>query len=82
MEVILLRHLKTLEKGIKIIREERRPVMFHAKVPLLVHHTSGVRMDFYRSEEDLAEHRKRDPFPVLHKTLLDAGVSRGRTVDD
>jgi 2-oxoisovalerate dehydrogenase E1 component len=32
-------------------------------VPLLNHHTSGVRMEFYRSEEDLAEHRKRDPFP-------------------
>lgn len=65
----------TVQKAIRIIREERRPVMVHAKVPLLNHHTSGVRMDFYRSEEDLAEHRKRDPFPLLHKQLLDAGVS-------
>lgn len=65
----------TVEKAIKIIREERRPVMVHAKVPLLNHHTSGVRMDFYRSEEDLAKHRERDPFPVLHKQMLDAGFS-------
>lgn len=65
----------TVEKAIKIIREERRPVMVHAKVPLLNHHTSGVRMDFYRSEEDLAKHRERDPFPVLHKQMLEAGVS-------
>lgn len=64
----------TIAKAMKIIRNERRPVMVHAKVPLLNHHTSGVRMDFYRTEEDLAEHSKRDPFPVLHKQCLDAGI--------
>lgn len=64
-----------IEKAINTIREERRPIMVHAKVPLLNHHTSGVRMDFYRTEEDLAEHRKRDPFPTLHRQLLDVGVS-------
>ena len=49
--------------------------MVHAKVPLLNHHTSGVRMDFYRTEEDLKEHGKRDPFPILRKQLLDAEIS-------
>ena len=49
--------------------------MVHAKVPLLNHHTSGVRMDFYRTDENLAEHGKRDPFPILRKQLLDADVS-------
>jgi len=65
----------TITKAIKTIRKERRPIMVHAKVPLLNHHTSGVRMDFYRTEENLKEHSKRDPFPILRKQLLDADVS-------
>jgi 2-oxoisovalerate dehydrogenase E1 component len=65
----------TIEKAIDTIRRERRPIMVHAKVPLLNHHTSGVRMDFYRTDEDLADHGKRDPFPILRKQLLDAEVS-------
>lgn len=65
-----------IEKAIKIIREEDRPVLVHAKVPLLNHHTSGVRMDFYRSEEDLKEHRSRDPYPVLCEEMLEAGLSQ------
>lgn len=65
----------TIEKAVNTIRKERRPIMVHAKVPLLNHHTSGVRMDFYRTDENLAEHAKRDPFPILRKQLLDADVS-------
>lgn len=65
----------TVQKAIDTIRKERRPIMVHAKVPLLNHHTSGVRMDFYRTDENLAEHGKRDPFPILRKQLLDADVS-------
>ncbi|MBS1547853.1 MAG: tungsten formylmethanofuran dehydrogenase, partial [Bacteroidetes bacterium] len=53
----------TLNEVIATVRKERRPFLVHAKVPLLNHHTSGVRMNFYRSEENLAEHRKRDPQP-------------------
>jgi 2-oxoisovalerate dehydrogenase E1 component len=32
----------------------RKPWLVHAKVCLLNHHTSGVRKEFYRTEEDLA----------------------------
>jgi 2-oxoisovalerate dehydrogenase E1 component len=32
-------------------------------------------MDFYRTEENLAEHRLRDPFPVLHTQMLEAGFA-------
>jgi 2-oxoisovalerate dehydrogenase E1 component len=59
-----------LEKVIKIIREERRPFLVHAKVPLLNHHTSGVRMEWYR--DDLEEARSRDPYPVLKQQLFNA----------
>jgi len=64
----------TLEEVIATVRRERRPFLVHAKVPLLNHHTSGVRMEFYRSEEDLAEHRKRDPFPRFMQYLLDQRI--------
>ena len=61
----------TLQEVIATVRRERRPFLVHARVPLLNHHTSGVRMEFYRSEENLAEHRKRDPFPRFMQQLLD-----------
>ena len=32
------------------VRHERKPYLVHALVPLLGHHTSGVRKDFYRTE--------------------------------
>ncbi len=64
----------TLNKVIKAIREEQRPFLVHAKVPLLNHHTSGVRMEWYR--DDLEEAQSRDPYPVLKNQLLVAGFSR------
>ncbi|MFK5983207.1 MAG: thiamine pyrophosphate-dependent enzyme [Flavobacteriaceae bacterium] len=59
---------QTLQKIIKTIRTERRPFLVHAKVPLLNHHTSGVRMEWYR--DDLEEAKSRDPYPKLKKLLL------------
>ena len=64
---------EAIKDVIKIIREERRPFLVHAKVPLLNHHTSGVRMEWYR--DDLEEARSRDPYPVLKQQLLDNGFS-------
>ncbi|MDG2330838.1 MAG: thiamine pyrophosphate-dependent enzyme [Flavobacteriales bacterium] len=63
---------QTVQEVIQIVREERRPFIIHAKVPLLNHHTSGVRMEWYR--DDLEEQAKRDPFPILQKQLVDAGI--------
>jgi 2-oxoisovalerate dehydrogenase E1 component len=63
----------TLQKVIKTIREERRPFLVHAKVPLLNHHTSGVRMEWYR--DDLEEARSRDPYPKLKQLLVENGFS-------
>lgn len=63
----------TVKKAIDTIRKERRPILIHAKVPLLNHHTSGVRMEFYR--DDLDEARSRDPYPKLKKFLVDNGFT-------
>jgi len=57
------------------VRKNRSPFLIQARVPLLGHHTSGVRMEFYRSKEDLDVHQARDPGPRLRKRLLDTGVS-------
>ncbi len=65
---------EALEKVIKTIREERRPFLVHAKVPLLNHHTSGVRMEWYR--DDLEEAKSRDPYPVLKQQMLDSGFTQ------
>ena len=48
--------------------------MIHAKVPLLGHHTSGVRKEWYR--DDLEEHEQRDPLPILIQQLLNKGFKQ------
>ncbi len=62
-----------LQNVVQTIREERRPFLVHAKVPLLNHHTSGVRMEWYR--DDLDEAKSKDPYPVLVQQLLAAGCT-------
>ena len=57
------------------VRRERKPYLVHAQVPLLGHHTSGVRKEFYRSEDDWAKHLEHDPNPKLRKKLLNRGIS-------
>lgn len=69
----------TIKQVINTIREERRPFLVHAKVPLLNHHTSGVRMEWYR--DDLDEARSRDPYPVLIKQLQNQGFTQNE-IDD
>ena len=59
---------ETIQKVIHTIRTERRPILVHAKVPLLNHHTSGVRMEWYR--DDLEQSRLRDPYPKMKQLLL------------
>ncbi|MBL7719433.1 MAG: tungsten formylmethanofuran dehydrogenase [Flavipsychrobacter sp.] len=61
---------KTMEYTIDWVRRERKPILVHAKVPLLGHHTSGVRKEWYRTTEDLEKHGVDDPGPKLRKSLL------------
>lgn len=55
------------------IRKNRRPWLLHCKVPLLGHHTSGVRREWYR--DDLEEAQKRDPLPKFQKQLSKLGFA-------
>lgn len=60
------------------VRSKRIPYIVQAKVPLLGHHTSGVRKEFYRSKEDLALHALTDPVPHLRKKLLETGIQENQ----
>ncbi len=67
-----IKSYETVKECIQIIREERRPVLIHAKVPLLNHHTSGVRKEWYR--DDLEECAKNDPLIKLRNKLSEFGI--------
>ncbi len=64
-----------IENAIHYVRVNRKPILVHAKVPLLGHHTSGVRKEWYRSEEDMQKHLKNDPAVKLRQHLLELGSS-------
>ena len=65
---------EVMKNVVKEVRGNPHPFLAHAKVPLLGHHTSGVRKEFYRTEEDLIRHAEDDPFPKLEKRLLHMGI--------
>ena len=62
---------ETMQKVINDVREHRRPWLVHAKCCLLNHHTSGVRKEFYRTEEDLEKHTCSDPFPKFRAIIVE-----------
>lgn len=67
-----IKSYETVKECIKIIREERRPMLIHAKVPLLNHHTSGVRKEWYR--DDLEECAKNDPLIKLRNKVSEFSI--------
>jgi 2-oxoisovalerate dehydrogenase E1 component len=60
-----------MEKAVQFVRENRNPMLVHVKVPLLGHHTSGVRSEWYR--DDMDQHERLDPLPRLKNLLLNLG---------
>ncbi|MFZ9029124.1 MAG: alpha-ketoacid dehydrogenase subunit alpha/beta [Crocinitomicaceae bacterium] len=70
---------ETMKEVIGIVREERRPFIVHAKVPLLGHHTSGVRKEWYR--DDLEEAATRDPYPKMKDMLRAAGIDEADIIN-
>lgn len=69
----------TVEEVFAIVRKERRPFIIHAKVPLLGHHTSGVRKEWYR--DDLEEAATRDPYPKLKDLLRENGIGEADIIN-
>ncbi|HQD44840.1 MAG TPA: thiamine pyrophosphate-dependent enzyme [Kaistella sp.] len=65
---------EAMKEAVDFVRKERKPMVVCAKTVLIGHHTSGVRREFYRDEEDLEKHRAKDPGNILRKRLLEDGV--------
>ncbi len=65
----------TMKNVVDDVRANRKPWLVHTKVPLLGHHTSGVRREFYRKEDELSSSYQNDPTPKLKSLLLEKGVS-------
>ncbi len=57
-----------MKRAIDLVRTNREPMLVHVKVPLLGHHTSGVRSEWYR--DDLERQMRQDPLPRLEQLLL------------
>lgn len=76
-----LASFETLRAVCNDVRQHCRPWLIHASVPLLGHHTSGVRKEFYRTEDDLAKHALKDPLTKLKKLLLQKGISEAELID-
>jgi 2-oxoisovalerate dehydrogenase E1 component len=63
-----------IKKAFAYVRRNRAPILVHAKCPLLGHHTSGVRREWYRGE-DLDTHKQYDPVPRLEQYMLQHGIT-------
>ena len=63
---------QTMQQVIHTVRTESRPFLVHAAVPLLNHHTSGVRREWYRN--DLEEAFESDPLPRFRSLLLNSEI--------
>ena len=61
---------EVMQRVIEDVRQNQRPWLVHAKVCLLNHHTSGVRKEFYRNDEDLAKHALSDPLPKFRQPIV------------
>ena len=70
-----LQSYEVMKNVVDEVRKERHPFLVHASVPLLGHHTSGVRKEFYRTDEDLAKHYLDDPGPKLRNKLQEIGIT-------
>ena len=64
-----------VQNAVAHVREHRSPCLIQAAVPLIGHHTSGVRKEFYRTKEDLDKHLVHDPKPLLRSKLLEKGIT-------
>jgi 2-oxoisovalerate dehydrogenase E1 component len=63
-----------MQDAFHYVRENAAPILVHATVPLLGHHTSGVRKEWYRGDDDLAKHSLKDPIVILKNSLLKKGI--------
>ncbi len=60
----------TMQEAAKYIRNERRPVLVHAKVTRPYSHSLSDDQRMYRTEEELAKEKEQDVFNTFPKFLI------------
>ncbi|MBO9561290.1 MAG: tungsten formylmethanofuran dehydrogenase [Niastella sp.] len=70
----------TMRRVVQYVRQRRTPYLVQAKVPLLGHHTSGVRKEFYRTAEDWEKHLANDPVLRLRQHLIQKGIAEEQLI--
>ncbi|MFY7734771.1 MAG: alpha-ketoacid dehydrogenase subunit alpha/beta [Bacteroidia bacterium] len=71
-----------VKESLNYVRIHRAPLLICAKVPLLGHHTSGVRKEWYRTEEDMAKHTANDPFEKLKNHILNNNIATEQELEN
>jgi 2-oxoisovalerate dehydrogenase E1 component len=66
---------KRLSSVFQAVRLGQGPWIVQADVPLLSHHTSGVRKEFYREDAEWKAAWTRDPGVRLRQQLTDCGIT-------
>ena len=61
-------------EAVELARSGGGPTLIEAKVTRLTGHSSDDQQTKYRSEEELASERARDPLPIFRTQLADAGI--------
>ncbi len=64
---------ENIQNAIEYARIERLPILLHAKCPLIGDHSSDIRREKYRDEENISMHSKDDPIFRLKKYLVIEG---------
>ncbi|OFY71536.1 MAG: tungsten formylmethanofuran dehydrogenase [Bacteroidetes bacterium RIFCSPLOWO2_12_FULL_37_12] len=70
-----VRSWNVMSDAFENVRNTRQPMLIHATCALLNHHTSGVRKEWYRTDDDLKLHQSMDPIPKLTEYLLAQGYT-------
>jgi pyruvate dehydrogenase E1 component alpha subunit len=73
--------LEVAERATKRVRETGAPYAIEAMTYRIAPHGAADFLERYRTKEEIAEWRKRDPIGLVEARLLDAGVSEA-TLDE
>ncbi len=65
-----------VQVAVEYARQERMPVLLHAKCPLLGDHSSAIRRETYRTDDNIALHQRDEPLERLRRYLLVEGESQ------
>jgi pyruvate dehydrogenase E1 component alpha subunit len=73
--------LEVAERATKRVRETGAPYAIEAMTYRIAPHGAADFLERYRTKEEIAEWRKRDPIGLVEARLLDAGVPEA-TLDE